>query len=225
MNNHYMLALFLSLLLVLTIPTATATNIPLTQKEVKKYGADEFGLLSNGHFYKVFEYNRSPNDEYKQFKGTITMYNTYNKVLNIEIDKTFFSEEREHDTIKKDYIYYNLPNLDWITIPDEITIQPNHKYTFEYSINLPVKKAFQMNKDGGYIFLIIPTVESEKDVQVTPAYKVFITLIDPLGTIKEEDDIPSLIGIFLLIFSGLLLFIIYFYKRKETTKEIPNEKD
>jgi len=225
------LILILILLIVLTIPTISAQNKPLTQKEINKFGKNEFGLLSYDHFYDVFKYERNLNDEYKTFKGEITVYNTYNRTLNIIISKTLFSEERVHDTIRKNYTYYQLPNINWVTIPKSIKVQPNQKYTFEYSVKMPVEEAFELSKGGGYIFLIIPYVD-DATVQTAPGYKVFITLLDEdkksdinggSPVTDEEINIPLLFNIIILAFSSIIL-LISFKNRKKIKRSIIYEK-
>jgi len=229
-RNMLALILSLSLILMLTIPIISANNIPLTQKEINKFGEDEFGLLSYDHFYDIFTYTKNPNDEYKTFEGEITVYNTYNISLKLQISKTLFSEERVHDTIKKDYIYYHIPNINWVTIPKSITLLPNHKYTFKYSINLPVEEAFKLSNNGGYIFLIIPYAENG-NIQTAPGYKVFITLLEDDNNLISTNSqtgidipFPLIINIILLVFSSSLLFIS-FKNRKKIKKGFIYEKN
>lgn len=217
------LAIILSLLLVVAMPIISAENVPLTKKEISRFKKNEFGLVSYGHFWQNYEYHRNVNDEYIDFNTQITIYNTYNESITLKLKPIQFSEEREHSTIRENYTYYKLPNLDWVNIPEELTIEPFSKYTTIISTQIPVAEAYEQNKDGGFIFLITMDVE-ESQLTAVPAYKVFVTLLEPEPEIAPPMDITHLVPIGLLIALIFSFIIVYIKDRKIEEGEPLNEE-
>ena len=215
-----MLALMLIFFLVL-VPTSIASTMTdqLTQEEIERFGENEFGMISYGHFYTVFEYAKT-NDESKTFETQITLYNTNNKDLPVDINVYQYSEERVHDTIRENYTYYKLPDLSWVDAPQNVEVPSNNKLTFDVTITMPVEDAYEQRKEGGYIFLIVCSAQ-DTNIQSAPGFKVFITLLDQQS--QPFDLLSSLLFILQLIIVITLLlilsiFVYNYYKQKKKIK-------
>ena len=213
------LALILSFILILSMPIISAKNIPLTDKEINTYGKDEFGLLSDGHFYDVFTYIRNDKDETITFETEIELYNTFDFPVEVSIVPREFPEERIHETIRPNYTYYNFPDFSWITHVNVKIINKNCKDSVKVLIEMPVDEAYKYAKGGGYIFMIVFSLENAQ-VNVAPAYKIFITLLDSDPDAEKDDSLLSSIRLaitilFIVSFLIILVLILKYYIPKK----------
>jgi len=212
---------FLFVLLVASMPIIAAESVPLTQKEINKYKRNEFGLISYGHFWEEYVYEKNTTDDYFSFTTQIILYNTYDIPLHLCLKATQFSNEREHESIRINYTYYYLPNLSWVTAPGDIILPPCSKYITNVTTNIPVEEAFNQRNEGGYIFLIVPQIE-ENQVNAVPGFKVFVTLID---STLQRDSNPIPFILFFTLSCILVALVLYKYNKKEKREGVVADEE
>jgi len=221
-NKMLQLIIILSILLVVAMPLISSESIPLTKKEKAKFGIDEFGLVSYGHFWSEYKYNKNTEDKFIEFDTEITIYNTYAEPIDLDIKAIQYSEERVHEKIRENYTYYNLPNLGWIETPDTISVQSNHKYKINVHSKIPVDEAFEKSNGGGYIYLITPITQNAQ-LNALPAYKIFVTLLDEEPVSQPVPEVSS--SIIFLLSLGLSILLFLLIKKINTIRRVkPNEK-
>jgi len=207
--------MLISLVLVVTmfIPSTEANNIALSNSEINHLPNDNIGLLHGGIKIIDIDYDEFKNNEFIEIDTKLTFFNTKGTPITLRIIVEQFYEEREH-TVKDNYIYYFLPTVDWIQTPDEITIQPNHKYNLPVHIKLPKKEAFEKAHGGGYICLV-SGYWGEELVQSSTAHKLFINIPTDIENTKEKQIINSFFDVFIYSIIGtIILFIFLKYSKK-----------
>lgn len=165
------ISLLMLLLVVVTLSGATANNTALTQAEIDNLEPDTIGLLNGG--IRTVEINRYDfNSDVAVVTTDLSFFNTQDTAVALNVDVEPFWEEREH-TIKENYTFYFLPDLNWVKVPYQITIDPMSKYIMPVTIEMPLEEGFEKSKGGGFICMVSATRAGYED---SFAHKLFIIL-------------------------------------------------
>ncbi|MHA1289203.1 MAG: hypothetical protein ACTSPB_17585 [Candidatus Thorarchaeota archaeon] len=175
----------------------SAENIPLNNGELSITTDGETGFL--GPAYGVFEYVKdSSSDNSIRFNGSITFFNRVNSSVEFTFSVEPYITAREHEIVKKNYIFYPIPDVSWITIQDNLVVDHGCKNTIHYSISVPENVAYELRNDGGFVAYITSSPSNYDIIEgnmvfVVPKYKVFLTLFDKNDddTIISGDDVKS----------------------------------
>jgi len=196
-------AVVLSLLLILMLPIATAQLEQMREDQIEHVGTGKTGMLSGGITMKDVKLS---DNEYTYIDFSIVYFNTNTEDVTYKPYPMAFWEEREH-TVKEDYTYYLLPDLEWVTIEDtEFTIPQNHKYYVNVTVKMPTEEAREKSKDGGFIFLISSEAQGGQ-ISIVPARKIFLTI--------EHTNMFSIAVFGLMILVILLATTALFYVHKK----------
>lgn len=229
-NTKKSLVIIPIILLVVTIfaSCAQGDNIPLSQSEIDHYSKDSIGLLNGGINVININFDDYKDSDFVELTTEVSFFNTKDTAITLNLVVEQFYEEREH-TVKPNYIYYFLPDISWVSITSQITIQPNNKYNLPIHIKLPKQEAFEKAKGGGYICMVAG-YWGEGALQSSAAHKLFLTM--PTEFTKTDTTKEKPITIFdILLYSivgTIVLFVSYKYckrlylKRRAKKDEIEN---
>lgn len=198
-------------LLVLTLPTAVAENIPLTEYEKEHLQDDTFGMLNNGVMEVVF--HSYAFDDIIIGDTKIAFFNTLDEDLTVNVYVESYWEERREHRIRENYTYGSIPNLNWVFVPELITINSNSKYILPLTIEMPKKQAYEQNEDGGYICLITANAQSH---ELAPSQKLFITLFGDVDSIPVSEPFVIPFWVIIILIIGIAIgLIVFFFTRFE----------
>lgn len=217
------ISLLISLLVVISLSSATAGNIALTKNEINVLEPDTIGLLNGG--VRVVEIIKNNYDgDTAIIQTDVSFFNTEDTDVTLDIAVEQFWEEREH-TIKKNYTFYFMPNLNWVTTPDSITIQPMSKYIMPVTIEMPIKEGFEKSRGGGFICMISA---SRVGYEESHAHKLFLVLKEKPDDKTSGFNLLNIDPIYLLSLGavgGIAVVAVVLKKRKEQYSDDYGEYD
>jgi len=205
------MSLLIFLLVVVTLSGATAENISLTEKEIEILAEDTIGLLNGG--VRIAQIIRSKHPDGTAVIITdVSFFNTQNESVTFNIQKEHFWEEREH-TVKDNYTFYFMPDLNWVDVPAQITVEPFSKYIMPVTITMPIEEGFNKAKGGGFICLI---GASRVGVETSHAHKLFLLLEETVEATEEATFDLGFNPIYLLslvVVGGVIVAVVLFRRR------------
>lgn len=202
--------------ILLVLPITTAELQPLTEQQIIDLGPGKTGMLAGG--ISVIEVTLS-NEEFTTIELKVIYFNTNKETIIYKPYPMAFWEEREH-TVKENYIYYLLPDLNWVSIENgdlEVSIPENHKYYVNITVTIPNEEAREKRKDGGFIFLIA-SEGSGSQISAIPARKIFLT-------INDTPAIFSIITLILMLSVITVVVVVMFYLSKKIKIKTEVEED
>lgn len=223
-NKHRIgrISLLIIILVVVTLSGATANNISLTEKEIEILAGDTMGLLNGG--IRVAPIIRSEHpDGVAVVKTDVAFFNTQNESVTLDVLKQPFWEEREH-TVKENYTFYLMPNLNWVETQDQITINPMSKYIMPVTIKMPVEEGFDLAEGGGFICMI---GVSRVGYEEAYAHKLFLILEEGIDTTSGGSFDLGFNPVYLLslvVVGGVILAVVL-YKRRTSAYEYDDYDD
>jgi len=214
--------LMLWMCIVLVLPSFTAEAVIMEDDFKDKIADDTSGMLFNG----INVIGVDPSDEeYTIVSFPIYYFNTYDEDVTYHLKVHKYHTEREH-TVKEDYTYYFLPDLNWVSLSEaKCVIPPDHYYEVEVTVRMPTEEAFELAGDGGFIF----TIDGETsggNLNLVPMRKVFLTL-NHEGYVPGGEPVVvpwEVIGIIMgsIVAIGII-YIILIKKKAASEKPVQDE--
>jgi len=209
--------------------TANAENIPYTDEDINRLGANRFKML-NG--IGVHTFNFTEQSDYLVSEGYIIMANTYDYSVSVNLDVVLklsivdLDDEgnaRTHKVTNGIY-YYPVPKDSWIQLEEtDFTINSLSEYKVKYKISIPTGKAYKaIHKNNSHGLLCYVNIKTGEEcfVNVNYNYKCFMAFE---GEYKEKTAFDSPFTIFILIniiFISILICIavIKIIKKRKVKK-------
>lgn len=207
------------ILLVVTLSSAMAGNKLLTQKEIDVLAENTVGLLNGGVRIVEIKKEDFKNQSVATINTDVSFFNTMSIPQDFSIYTEPFEIERTH-IIKKDYIFHLLPNLNWITVPDKITVEPMSKYIMPVTVNMPLEEGFEKAKGGGFICYI---TASRVGVESVHSHKLFLVLEEETSALKLGFDPIYLVSV--AVVGGVVAVALVIRKRRSEYYEDEYEDD
>lgn len=219
--KRLILFIFIVYISVNTGLVSAISTQPLTETETSHLAGNSVGFMdydmNPGIDFIYVNLSKSKNG-FCTTTYSITVFNTNDETVYRTVNVIPFSgKERTHDIKEKpDYMFYYLPDLDWVSVEkSSIKIPSNSKTTFEVTIILPIEEAKEKSKDGGFIYLVCAK-SVENQLSLNFAKKAFIIfgskeIMQPL---VNPDIIYIVSGLFAILLVSLI--IIKFKSNKKT---------